>query len=752
MKLVSPVLRPLLALLAIAMVSLGAAAPGAGSLQVSSGDRLGLEIGLDGSVSRLQVDSRSIPLLSSGGFFLQDMSRSAVPQDIPVQGRAYPGVALRGGKIEPAPGGGVRQLLSLPQVSVSFEATYTPHEGYLEIESRLKNLSPDDRALTLYFRLPFDATGWTWGHALGDEQEVKEADRRYEPQWFYRGSRPSVSRSHIASLSGKECGLSLALRADDPRLFRITYEKRFGFSIEFELGLTPRTLKFPNEATARFLLFRHDPRWGLRSALDRYLRFFPEWYARNPKAPDGLWVTAIPKDLADPEDFGITYFETYEWSRATSRQHGILHMKYTEPWCDHIHGGWEDLKAGADPSSKPAGRALAKGQPDYVACRAALASAVLDRSGKPQAFWSKERGGDAGFSDGEGYGPDLNRYITNPSRDIPVPATATGAGDSTKLPAEEWLAGTAGASVEPMSRLVRKDSSVPWPNRGQSVYGWELHRQWGREPDPRKADNLYEGLYYDSTGGAWTGWHLYNFNPDHLAVAVLPAVFDHQTRRVALYHGFSCLEFMRECSKKMSEEGRVTMANSGPGFDLFYVAPHLSMMGAGENYSGEGDLDPLRQLRLAAGPKPLSFLYTPNLDEQIFEKCLLYAIFPGGFKVEKRALFKKYVPALRALGRAGWQPIPYAQAEPPGRAVERFGWGESLHFAVYSPQKGGPAAGPVTLRIEAEATGLGRPDGTALRARDLVTGETLPLVRDGAAWKLSFELDPGRTRAFAVSP
>jgi hypothetical protein len=341
------------------------------------------------------------------------------------------------------------------------------------------------------------------------------------------------------------------MRADDPRLFRIVYEKPYGFSIEFDLGLTARTLKFPNEATARFLLYRHDPRWGIRSAQERYLRFFPEWYARTPKAPDGLWVTAIPKDLKDPEDFGITYFETYDWSKPYSRQHGILHMKYTEPWCDHIHDDWSAIKGRADPASKGHPKSIAKGQPDFVQSRAALASAVLDRDGKPQAFWSKQRGGDDGTSDGDGYGPDLNRYITNPSLDVPVPGDNA---DGGKLCAEDWLAGKAGGPLEAMSRLYRRDGNHPWYNRGQSVYGWELYKQWGREPDLSNVDNRYEGLYYDSTGNFWSGWHLFNFNPDHIAVTKFPRAST--TRRggrrstTASAASSSCASARRRCSTR----------------------------------------------------------------------------------------------------------------------------------------------------------------------------------------------------------
>ncbi len=734
-------MRPRLAAMALSLL----VASGAAAQEVATRDRLALTLAEDGSVSKLGVDSKDIPLLGAGGFFLQDMSRNAVPRDIPIQGRAYAGAALRGGTVEKLADGGARHRVQSAALGVAFEATYVPREGHLEIQTRLKNLTPDDRAFTLYFRLPVDAAGWTWARALGDESAIKDGERRYEPHWFFRGSRPSVSHSHIGSISGKDAGLSLALRADDPRLFRIVYEKPHGFSIEFDLGLTSRTLNFPNEATARFLLFRHEPRWGLRSAQERYLRFFPEWYARTSKAPDGLWVTSVPKDLAAPEDFGIVYFETYDWSRPFSRQHGILHMKYTEPWCDHIHGDWDEIKGRGDPAAKGHARSLAKGQPDFIQSRAAIASAVLDRDGKPQAFWSKQRGGDEGTGDGEGYGPDLNRYITNPALDVPVPSDKA---DGTKVCAEDWLAGKAGAPMELMSRLFRKDASHPWLNRGQSVFGWELHRQWGREPDLSKPDNRYEGLYYDSTGNFWSGWHLYNFNPDHFTTARLPAGFDHQTRRPALHHGFSCLEFMRECSRKMFEEGRVTMANTSPAFDLFYLAPHLSMMGAGEDLGENPGLLPLRRLRLAAGPKPLSYLYTPRLDEKIFEICLLYGVFPGGFKVEKRDLFKRYVPALKALGAAGWQPVPYAVAVPEVVVIERFGSGPSLHLAVHSPEKGGPAEGPVKIALE--AAGVGLTEDKEAEALDLVTGETIALARDGATWTCAVGLRPGQTRAFAV--
>src|SRR3954464_1670658 len=146
-------------LLGFAIAGSGNARSGPRSTDVTTGDRLTLALADDGSVRTLSLDSKDVPLLPPGGFVRQDMSRQAVPQDIPVQGRSYAGVPLKGGTIETQAGGVALHRVESAAAGVSFEARYTPHEGYVEIQTRLRNLSPNDRALMLYFRLPFDAAG-----------------------------------------------------------------------------------------------------------------------------------------------------------------------------------------------------------------------------------------------------------------------------------------------------------------------------------------------------------------------------------------------------------------------------------------------------------------------------------------------------------------------------------------------------------------------------------------------------------------
>ena len=90
----------------IAAAAMGNAAPA--PQDIATKDRLSLTLADDGSVAKLRMDEKELPLMAAGGFFLQDMSRKFVPRDIPNQQCAYPGVALRGGAVERIAEGGLR--------------------------------------------------------------------------------------------------------------------------------------------------------------------------------------------------------------------------------------------------------------------------------------------------------------------------------------------------------------------------------------------------------------------------------------------------------------------------------------------------------------------------------------------------------------------------------------------------------------------------------------------------------------------
>ena len=63
----------------LALLGLWVAAASPAPQDVATNDRLSLTLADDGSVSKLSLDAKDVPLLAAGGFFLQDMSRKSVP-------------------------------------------------------------------------------------------------------------------------------------------------------------------------------------------------------------------------------------------------------------------------------------------------------------------------------------------------------------------------------------------------------------------------------------------------------------------------------------------------------------------------------------------------------------------------------------------------------------------------------------------------------------------------------------------------
>jgi hypothetical protein len=138
----------------------------------------------------------------------------------------------------------------------------------------------------------------------------------------------------------------------------------------------------------------------------------------------------------------------------------------------------------------------------------------------------------------------------------------------------------------------------------------------------------------------------------------------------------------------------------------------------------------------------------PEVVADYFNKSVLYGIFPSFFNgtymkdgkwvtshyftdpklyERDRPLFKKYIPILRRMFDAGWQPVTYAQAEPAGVRVERYGPGANgeVLFAVYNP------TAPVTtkLLVDIGPLKLATPPSSATA---LVSGARLGCSTSGA--------------------
>jgi len=150
------------------------------------------------------------------------------------------------------------------------------------------------------------------------------------------------------------------------------------------------------------------------------------------------------------------------------------------------------------------------------------------------------------------------------------------------------------------------------------------------------------------------------------------------------------------------------------------------------------DLPRLRYSRTLAYQKPTlrldymvlgtreTALATREGLELFFKRCALYGIYPsvGRYcdKVYEKfpELYKTYMPVIRQLGAAGWEPVTHAASEDPEVEIERFGpRGGKLFLAVYNRSK---ETRQVRLTVDTDALGL-----KAVSAMtELLSGKGLP--------------------------
>jgi hypothetical protein len=712
-------------------------------LALRTEDGLALEFTSEGAVEAVVLDGVRLPA-PGGGVYVKDVSPAAEPQRMDVYSRAYVGTLAKG-RAEALSPREVRVSATMTEAGLAVQASYRGEVGYIRVDVQVTNTAERERAVILYFRLPLDLTGARWWKNLGQSEPIDAQKRTKTPYYAHQGYRPCASMSIFSAVTDipagqGQAGLSLVVPMDAPRWFRLTYQKQFGYQVEVELGLSPLTRKFPNQAGFSVLLYRVEPRWGLRSTVERYHRFFPDsfsrriavggtWYVDNPDAP-------LETSLKDTEDFALRFKETYNWANPETRKQGVLAMKYVEPWCDHYVGTEEMMRkqAGDLPANNlwaPTG----KSQPIRVQAQALLISGVR-------------------CADGSLYGPNHPDFRNQKPTDL---ARMYGK----NWPQVRQVLGTETTEAFGCRYPTNPDVELPGMCRGKSVIEYEVANQWGRKP--ASPQDVYDGIYYDSTAGWWTGWHLNNFAREQFPYADFPLAFDHETGRTTLLHGLSCIEFLRDLSDRVHGEGQVTMANSGPDLFINFCAPYLDMLGAGEGFA-RGDYEGRWLLRSVAGTKPLSYLKNPAVTEQDFQECLPFAVYPGGpDKVEDwerlRPLYRKYIPLLDRLDQAGWQPVPGALADADGLIVERFGPEKSgtLLLVVHN-MTDKEVAGTVRL-LDGELArrvpgweGAGGAPASPMRARELVSGWLLPVTSAEAGAEVAVSLSAKESWVLEVQP
>ena len=574
---------------------------------------------------------------------------------------------------------------------VGLSAVSEAREGVTFYDVTLKDLTGNDRALTLYYTLPLAAGALQWcGSFRGSAEDV--ASSRFELMNVTRqdvGANGFVSRWPLAAVVAGGRGVAIGLDPATPLVCRMACQPvTRELFLACDVGLAPER----PPARFRFVVFEFPAQEGLRGAFDRYYTIFPEAFAVR-VAEQGGWMAFAPiSKLAGFEDFGFRFKEGNDeiaWDDA----HGILTFRYTEPltWWMTLEGEKTIARGMAE------ARRLAESGNEYA--KAWLTSTFHDEQGQPPGMILDT--------------PWCNGVVWSMNGAPGIP------GDVTEFSAKFK------------------------PDYVKASYG-----------QPRPADGKgIDGEYIDSAEAYVTA--VLDFRRDHFVAASRPLCYSTQTRKVGAFKGMICFEYVRALAEATRGNGYYMMANSTPDawfwlaplLDVMGTETNWKHDG---KWTPMTDADFMLRRALCKG-KPYCFLmntdftkWTYDDSERFMKACVAYGVFPGFFSVDAssnhyfhnpeyydrdRPLFKRYMPLCKRVAQAGWEPLTGASSANTAVIIERFGdMAKGGCLTVYNP-----TATPQAARIT--RTPLG---GAAAQSHELVNGTTVEW-RDNAT---DVTLDP----------
>jgi hypothetical protein len=536
---------------------------------------------------------------------------------------------------------------------------FAPATDTLTAKGYVEDLTGTDRGVELSFSLPVGGQGWRWGSSLREEMPL--------------GAEPLAARfTTFSSVShpGTGAGVALAVPADSPCDCEFTYDAQFGYAVRFRFGLSPAASgELKSRAPFSFVLYRCDGRWGLRDAARRYYALYPQAFEKR-VTREGLWMFGSPKiDLPDPENYAFHEGGPNGW------EYDDAHGLYT---CPYVIPGQREVtrldKLPAD--TREAMELFRKWEPPR-----------LDRGG--------------------GWGADMKEIIENcllhnaDGQPLMSIRNTEWGGNSFTFPLNASPALFADTEKATVAKATLKQAA-------------ELHQE-----SPK-----LDGIYVDSLG-AWGNY--LNHRREHFPSARVPLTYDPLNGKPVLHNQFTLLEFLWALRDSLRPRGKLVFPN-GVHQDRRFHFFAADVMGV----EGHGYLE---QKRVMAYQKPfLLLLYNIHDDpakmEHYFHLCTFYGLYPSfaNMSVYKTPeqyapvskLNNRFVPVLRAITGAGWQPVTRARSSDPDVWLERWGPGAdgAAYLTVYNAatEERRP-----TLTLETAGFGL---DGASVALRDQLSDGT----------------------------
>jgi len=520
---------------------------------------------------------------------------------------------------------------------------------------------------------------------------------------------------------------------DQPRVVEIQYSPG-EYSIIYNFALSNSTARFPNKASFTFYIYKNDlPEWGFRGALKKYYEQFPQFFTKR-VTREGICIYFVtPSGITNAEDFGFQFNPTWAGDEVDipyDNSHGIYPLAYAEPFDfivlmnDYTH------------------------KPTFAEVQARIQKYI-----------------------------DATPYSVIPGTDIyiePYKIAYAKACDASSgyTSTGEWIykinqAGWCGSGWC-ASILQDTDPSISSPNRAEAIWKYSINDRFTYW---ESRGNWLDGVYFDSFSGIF--YRDINYRNSHFSTIPYPLQWSEATNGPVLFDIFTHYMLTEQVAASMHSQGKYTMANNPNAAGLFFY--HLFDIAGNEvhwtqngQYAPESD-QTMNYRRSLMYQKTYTLVSNDELSgssgydivEKYFKRCTHYAIFPSMFSTDAysnnyfanptlynrdRPLFKKYIPIIQEIAKAGWEPVTFASASTSGVSLERYGPSAGItYFSVHNPSLTGSRS--FTLTIDKSILSLG---STNLSVIELIGNQSINFTTNQNTLSIPVTLALADTKVYKI--